>query len=71
MLISFLFIIEVFLIFLMLSITKNDIFRPSLLMLSVFAISTFFAVLNIYNWNIKYSFKAFAIMLLGFLMAIA
>ncbi|EOI57113.1 O-antigen polymerase [Enterococcus gilvus] len=70
MLISFLFIIEVFLIFLMLSITKNDIFRPSLLMLSVFAISTFFAVLNIYNWNIKYSFKAFAIMLLGFLMAV-
>ncbi|MDT2433691.1 O-antigen ligase [Enterococcus avium] len=70
MLIFILFIIEIFLIFLMLSITQNDIFRPSILMISVFALSTFFALLNVFNWNINYSQKAFGIIILGFLVAI-
>ncbi|WP_137663709.1 O-antigen polymerase [Enterococcus hulanensis] len=70
MLIFFLFFVEIFLIFFMLNITGRDIFRPSILMISVFALSTFFAMLNINNWNIDYSPKTFGIMLLGFLVAV-
>lgn len=70
MLIFILFFIEIFLIFLVFSLTQRDIFRPSILMIAVFVVSTFFAMLNVNNWNINYLPKTLCIMLLGFVTAI-
>lgn len=70
MLIFVLFIIEILLIFLAFYLMGYDLFRPSVVFLSVFALSTFFALLNVFNWRIDYLPKTLTIMVTGFLLAI-
>lgn len=71
MLIFVLFGIEILLLLITYFTMKRDIFRPSVLMFSVFVISTFIAVLNVYNWKINYLPKTILVMTLGFLCAAA
>lgn len=49
---------------------KGDIFRPSMVMLAVFIVSTSIAALNISNWNIQYSVTSVLVITLGLLSAV-
>lgn len=43
----------------------RDIMSPSVVMVGVFLIATIFAVLNVENWNIEYSFSAYILLSTG------
>lgn len=65
-----LFISEIILLIIAYLITGKDIMRPAVVMIGMFVFSTFVALLNIFNWNINYSFKAFLIIITGLIVAL-
>ena len=50
-------------------ITRGDIFRPGLLMIAVFTLSTSIAAINVNEWNIDYSSKTVLIITVGLFCA--
>lgn len=60
-----LFILEVVLFLIAFLITDRDILSPSCTMCAMFIVSTIFAILNVDNWNINFSFEALLILTSG------
>lgn len=65
-----LFATVIILFFISFRIFDYEIVSPSVVTTGVFCISTLFTVLNVRNWNVKYSFTAYLIILIGFLLII-
>jgi len=60
-----LLIFEILFFLLFFILNKQDIMAPSVVMTLVFIFSTFVAILNGNNWNIKYEFTSFSLLSIG------
>lgn len=69
MLIFVLLFFEICLFMIASLVTRGDIFRPGLLMIAMFILSTSIAALNINEWNIDYSSKTVLIVVAGLFCA--
>ncbi len=65
-----LFITEIFFLMISYFSTGRDILRPINVMLGMFCLSTFIALLNVFNWNIVYSWRSYFILSTGLLVAL-
>lgn len=60
-----LYISELILFIIFFRLSGKDIMSPSVMFISVFVISTSFALLNVDKWNIMYSLKAYIVLITG------
>lgn len=60
-----LYLSELILFIIFFNLSDKDIMSPSVIFISVFIISTSFALVNVAKWNIMYSFKAYALLITG------
>lgn len=63
--IFWLYISEIILFIIFFKLSGKDILSPSVMFISVFIISTSFALLNVSKWNIEYSLEAYIVLITG------